>query len=98
MRRLLELTHRQWLYRNATVHMKVKDGVTAAQHNLILTRMEECLLIDPTDLLVEDRQLLDADFHQLTRGPTSDKLEWLAEMNSARGAADHVSKGSRHAL
>jgi hypothetical protein len=55
--------------------MKVKDGMTAAQHNLILSRMEECLLIDPADLLVEDRQLLDADFNQLTRGPTSDKFD-----------------------
>ncbi len=78
--------------------MKVKDGMTAAQHNFILSRMEECLLIDPADLLVEDRQLLDADFDQLTLGPTLDKLEWLAEMNSAWGAADHVSKGSCHAL
>ena len=100
MCQLHELTHHQWLYRNATVHMKVKDGMTAAQHNLILSRMEECLLIliDPADLLVEDRQLLDANFNQLTCGPTLDKLEWLAEMDSARGAENHVSKGSRHAL
>ncbi len=98
MRQLLELTHCQWLYRNATVHMKVKDSMTAAQHNLILSQMEKCLLIDPADLLVKDRQLLDANFDQLTRGPTSDKLEWLAEMDSAWGAADHISKGSRHAL
>jgi hypothetical protein len=83
MRWLLKLTHRQWLYRNATVHMKVKDDMTATQHNIILSRMEECLLIDPADLLVEDRQLLDANFNQLTQGPTSDKLEWLAEMDSA---------------
>ena len=27
MCRLHELTHHQWLYRNATVHMKVKDGI-----------------------------------------------------------------------
>ena len=78
--------------------MKVKDGMTATQHNLILSRMEKCLLIDPADLLVDDRQLLDANFDQLTQGPTSDRLEWLAEMDSARGTADHVSKGSRHAL
>jgi hypothetical protein len=95
---LLELTHCQWLYCNATVHMKVKDGMTAAQHNLIFSRMEEWLLINPADLLVEDRQLLNANFDQLTRGPTSDNLEWLAEMESAQGTADHVSKGSCHAL
>jgi hypothetical protein len=47
---------------------KVKDGMTATQHNLILSWMEECLLIDSADLLVEDRQLLNAGFDQLTRG------------------------------
>jgi hypothetical protein len=41
MRRLLKLTYCQWLYCNARVHMKVKDGMTAAQHNLILSRMDE---------------------------------------------------------
>jgi len=45
--------------------MKVKDVMTATQYNLILSQMEECLLIDPADLLVEDRQLLDANFDQL---------------------------------
>jgi hypothetical protein len=43
MRCLLKLTHCQWLYLNATVHMKFKDGLTIAQHNTILTQMEECL-------------------------------------------------------
>ncbi len=55
MHQLLELTH-QWLYRNPTVHMKVKDGMTAAQHNLILSQMEECILIDPADLLPHNNQ------------------------------------------
>ncbi len=33
--------------------MKVKDGLTIAQHNTILMCIEECLKIDPADLLVE---------------------------------------------
>ena len=98
MRPLLELTHRQWLYHNATVHMKVKDGMTAAQHNAILAQMEECLLIDPMDLLMEDRELLDANFDKPTQGPTSDKLKWVTEMDTAPGAADHVAKGFRCSL
>ena len=28
IRRLLELTHQQWLYRNAVVHYKSSDGLT----------------------------------------------------------------------
>ena len=78
--------------------MKVKDGMTAAQHNTVLALMVECHLIDPADLLVEDRELLDANFDKLTCGPTSDKLEWLTKMDAVQGAADHIAKGSHHSL
>ena len=50
------------------------------------------------DLLVEDQDLLEADFDKLTRGPAADKLEWLAEMDEARGATDHIARESRHSL
>jgi hypothetical protein len=42
---LLELTHRQWLYPNARVHMKVKDGMMAAQHNTMCVCEESCPLL-----------------------------------------------------
>jgi hypothetical protein len=72
MQHLLQLTHRQWLYCNATVHMKVKDGLTIAQHNTILMHIKKCLQIDPAYLLVEGWELLEANFDKLTHGPTSD--------------------------
>ena len=78
--------------------MKVMDSLTIAQHNTILTRIEECLQIDPADLLVEDRDLFEADFDKLTHVPTLDKVEWLAEMDTAQGAADHITRGSYYAL
>ena len=98
MRRLLELTHRQWLYCNARVHIKLKGGMTAAQYDAILARMEECLLIDPADLLVEDWDLLDSDFDKLTHSPTAYKVEWLAEMDADQGTANHIARGSRYSL
>jgi hypothetical protein len=33
---------------------------------------------------MEDRELLEANFDKLIHSPTSDKLEWLAEMDTAR--------------
>jgi hypothetical protein len=56
--------------------MKVKDGLTTTQHNIILMQMEECLQIDPMDLLVEDQGFLDVNYDNLTHGPTLDKLKW----------------------
>ncbi len=52
----------------------------------------------PADLVVEGQELLEANFDKLTHRPTSDKLEWLAEMDTAWGAADNIGRGSRHAL
>ncbi len=60
--------------------------------------MEECLQIDPGDLLVEERELLEADVDKLIHGPTLDQLEWLAEMDTAWGAADYIVRGSCFAL
>ena len=34
--------------RNATVHLKIKDGRTTAQHDVILSEIWECAYINPT--------------------------------------------------
>ena len=65
--------------------MKVTDGMAAAQHNTILARMEECLLIDPAKLLVEDWELLDADFDKLTCGPTSEQIIMVGRNGPSAG-------------
>jgi hypothetical protein len=39
MQRLLQMTHAQWAYRNTTVHLEVKEGWTAAAHEMILETM-----------------------------------------------------------
>jgi hypothetical protein len=98
MRCLLETVHKQWLYQNATVHMELKDEMTLEQHKTILTRIETCLGINPGDLLKDDRALLWVDFAQLATGPAKDKLEWVAGMDSATGAAKHVACGSCQAV
>jgi hypothetical protein len=69
LQKVLELTHCQWLYCNMMVHMKVKNGLTIAQHNTILMRIEECHQIDPADLLVEDPDLLEANFDKTNPWP-----------------------------
>jgi hypothetical protein len=54
--------------------------------------------INPGDLLKEDRALLQVDLAQLATGPVKDKLEWVAGMDTAMGAAEHVTRGSRQAV
>jgi hypothetical protein len=94
MRQLLQMTHAQWAYRNATVHLEVKDGRMAAANRTILETMEGFLHTDPEQLLEEHHHLLFSDFVALASGPTKDKLEWISEMDSALGAPSHVARGS----
>ena len=98
MRRLLQMTHQQWLYRNATVHMKIKDGCTLVEHTRVLDEIDQCLDSDPDELLQEHKNLLFTNMENLARGPMKDKRQWLAEFHSARSAARHVGRGSRVAL
>ena len=44
-------------------------------------------LTDPSALLPRHRDLLEADFCRLGEGSTSDRLLWLADMESALAAA-----------
>ena len=39
--------------RNATNHLKMKDGRTTAQHETILSEILECAYVDPDDLLAK---------------------------------------------
>jgi hypothetical protein len=50
MQWLLQMTQAQWTYRNATVHLEVKEGWTAAAHKTILKTMESILYTDTEQL------------------------------------------------
>jgi hypothetical protein len=75
MKRLLQITHAQWAYRNTTVHLELKKGQMAAAHKTILETMEGFLHTDPGQLLEEHRHLLFSDFVALASDPTKDELE-----------------------
>jgi hypothetical protein len=69
---LLNITHRQWLYRNAKVHLRKLEGKTAAEHNTVISEVRHMMLIDPEDLLPQHRVLLERDFQALGEGSTVD--------------------------
>ena len=47
VRRLLGITHRQWLHRNAKVHIKKRDGKTQVQHEEIMDKVRDLIYTDP---------------------------------------------------
>ena len=91
--KLLQLTHKQWLFRNAHVHYKKLDGLTQTQHEEILARVDELMWTDPCELLDNHKYLLHADFHRLTEGKAGDRQNWIAAMESALSAATYVREG-----
>jgi hypothetical protein len=74
MQWLLQMTHAQWAYRNATVHLEVTEGRTAAANEIILETIRGFLHTDPEQLLEEHRHLLFSDFTALAFDPIKDKL------------------------
>ena len=88
--RLLQATHKQWLFRNLHVHHTKLDGLTSSQHEAIFHQVQELMLIDPGDLLPKHRYLLTEDFDALGSGSTYGRQCWVASMESAISAAEHV--------
>ena len=85
---LLNITHRQWLYRNARIYIKKLDGMTSDQHHTIFDLVMDMMLVDPADLLPCHRGLHQVDFKQLGEGSSVDRKLWLTKMHSAIAAAD----------
>jgi hypothetical protein len=84
---LIQITHRQWTYRNQTVNYKALDGLTESQQLEIMQHCEDVLWTDPSILLPEDRCLLEVDFEALGDGPAIAPQIWLSEMEAATSAA-----------
>jgi hypothetical protein len=93
MQQLLQMIHAQWAYRNTTVYLEIKEGQTAAAHEIILGTTEGILHTGPEELLQEHHHLLFSDFAALASGPIKDKLEWISKIDSALGAPSHVARG-----
>jgi hypothetical protein len=75
--RLLRITHRQWQYRNSVVHFKV-DGLTREEHEAVISRFEELLQIDPSQLLPKHRHFFDSqDFKELGIASATTKQYWI---------------------
>ena len=89
----MQMTHKQWLFRNAHVHYKKLEGLTMSDHERIYDRVLELRLTDPASLLDQHQYLLDADFLELGEGPTLHRQGWIASVESALASANFVSSG-----
>ena len=55
---VLTIPHRQWLYCNARIHIRLVENMTAAEHHAIKDKVVTLLGTDPDDLLPHHQPLL----------------------------------------
>ena len=81
--KLLNITHQQWLYRNARIHIRHVEGLSMEEHNRIMEKVKSLIGTDPMSLLPEHRELLRVDYEELGSGSTVDRQYWIASVESA---------------
>jgi hypothetical protein len=80
---LIGIMHQQWVYRNASVHIKLVEGRTQEEHRQVMDEVRKLLDVDPEELLPCHRDMLQEDFHHLGEGSTTAWLLWLDNIESA---------------
>ena len=85
--KLLELTHRQWLYRNVVVHDAKMGTLRTAQKENIQREIDKQLDLGSEGLLEEDQYLTEINLGDIEQD-FGDKHEyWLLAITAAREAA-----------
>ena len=85
---LLLFTHRQWTYRNCTVHYKPSEGKSVAEHTLVNDQVQSLLQLPSVSLPQQHQHsLTKEDRAALLGGTTAAKQFWIAEIQSALAEA-----------
>ena len=92
--KLLNITHKQWIFRNSKKHFRGEGGLTAAESQSMFDRIEELMHTDPDKLLPKHKHLMNEDFRALGEGAARHRQYWIANMETAIAAARHVQRGS----
>ena len=70
---LLQITHKQWLFRNSGVYFQGKDGLTQVELDQIFDEVEDLMYTELDELLQKDQHLLNVDFEALAEGSSQDR-------------------------
>ena len=92
--KLHNVIHKMWVYINSYIHFTGIDGRTMPEQHDILDRVAVYALINSDTLLPRHWLLFEAYFEALGSGPTSHRLVWLANMDSALAASSLSQLGS----
>ena len=91
--KLLQITHKQWLFRNSRKHYRGFEGLTEAQHYRIFDEMDELRWVDPMTLLPCHQHLLELNLGYFGDCSSRQRQLWITKMRSAVSAAERVRSG-----
>ncbi len=99
--RLLRISYSQWLYRNFTLHNKMRGYLRLQRQKEVLKEVDQLLDTNPDDIPKESQYLMELDFTSLYSASFEKQSYWVLAMKAAQRVgrqADHQekSKGASH--
>lgn len=80
---LLQISHGQWMYRNFSLHSKVRGHLKLTQQEQVLTEIARLADSNPEDIPAESRFLLEVEVTTLDQKSTEHQTYWIAAMKAA---------------
>ena len=82
-RKILDITHGQWIYRNLSLHNKTSGRLLEQKHGEITMAVANRAESDPADGPEESKFLLEIDPLSLSHSTPEKKQYWVAAMEAA---------------
>ena len=95
--RVLHITHSQWIYRNFTLHDRMKGYLRLKDRLLTLADIETLLDTQPHELPKESGFLLEMDLDRLCNSDIEQQKYWVYAMKAARKAGRRMASLGRRA-
>jgi hypothetical protein len=84
--KLLSISHSQWLYRNFSLHNKLKGHLHLSHQAAVLEEIANLATTSPEDIPEASRFLLEIDLINIDKSPLTQQEYWIAAMTAAISA------------
>lgn len=84
VRRLLEITHGLWIYRNLLIHEDTAGILASTNKERIAAAIEEQIRLGPEGLREEDHWMLEVDLNDLETSKGEKEAYWVLAIRTAR--------------
>ena len=93
--KLLQISHKQWLFRNFSLHNRVNGHLRLTHQASVLEEIARLSTCDPDEIPEECRFLLDFEITALDKAPLSQQEYWVSAMQAAKAAGGRRSRTPR---